>query len=43
MNYMECCPKEYFDDCILKHRLYVLREKESDKIVGAVVLNDIDK
>lgn len=42
-NYMECYPKEYFDDCILKHRLYVLSEKEFGKIVGAVVLNDTDK
>lgn len=40
---MECYPKEYFNDCILKHKLYALREKKSDKIVGAVVLNDIDK
>lgn len=40
---MECYSKEYFNDCILKHRLYALREKEFDKIVGVVVLNDIDK
>jgi len=42
-NYLECYPKEYFIDCVIKQALYVLREKKSDKIIGAVVLNDTDK
>lgn len=42
-NYLECYPKKYFADCMLKNKLYVLSEKEFGEIVGAVVLSDSDK
>lgn len=42
-NYLNSYPKEYFEEKALSEQLYVMKDKSSSKIVGAVVLLEEDK
>ncbi|KEJ03973.1 GNAT family N-acetyltransferase [Clostridium botulinum] len=41
-NYLNCYPSEYFENCISRKELYVLKVKENKTIVGAVALHTYD-
>lgn len=41
-NYWEAYPKTYYEEKLKNKNLYVLRKKDTLKIVGAVVISDTD-
>jgi ribosomal protein S18 acetylase RimI-like enzyme len=41
-DYLHCYPKEYFEECISRKELYVLKVQEDRSIVGAVALHTCD-
>lgn len=42
-NYLSSYPKEYFEEKVTSGQLYVMKDKSSDKVVGAVVLLEEDE
>ena len=42
-NYLSSYPKEYFEEKATSGQLYVMKDKSSDKVVGAVLLLEEDE